>query len=211
MTFEDGSDPNYVDMIVEISEGIEVVEDRVEPEAEVYTMCFEDRPLIADYDLNDVVLRCTRKNKTTLTLSLIACGGEDDVVIKGAEGWAYNDREVHDIFGIASAQASDRFINTVVGADTFEPVTAEVTIDEGTLIPDYLKNIYIENLTSNKQVTIAKQGGAPCAIIVPQEFAYPRERVSILFAYPEFVNWAQDANTSNDWYLHPVEEKTYEY
>lgn len=209
MTFEDGSDPNYVDMIIEVSEGVEVVEDAIEPEAEVYTMCFEDRPLIADYDLNDVVLRCTRKNETTLTLSLIACGGEDAVVIKGAEGWAYNNREVHDIFGIASAQGSNRFINTVVGADTFEPVTAEVTIEKGTLIPDYLKNIYIENQTSNKLVTIAKQGGAPCAIIVPQEFAYPRERVSILFAYPQFEKWAQDADTSKDWYLYPADDQTY--
>lgn len=210
MCIEEGSDCNFSDMVIEIS-GVELVQETPEPEKEAYTMCFEDRPNTADYDLNDVVLRCTRVNTTTLKLTLVATGANDDVVIHGALGWAYNEKEVHEIFGATEADASgNRFINTVKGGVTKDPISANVTVSSTLTIPKFLETIFIENKTTGKFVMKAQAGDAPFAIIVPENFKYPLERVCINDAYLKFKNWAQDMTTHTDWYTEPESEKVYE-
>ena len=210
MCIEEGSDCNFSDMVIEIS-GVELVQETPEPEKEAYTMCFEDRPNTADYDLNDVVLRCTRVNTTTLKLTLVATGANDDVVIHGALGWAYNEKEVHEIFGATEADASgNRFINTVKGGVTKDPISANVTVSSTLTIPKFLETIFIENKTTGKFVMKAQAGDAPFAIIVPENFKYPLERVCINNAYLKFNNWAQNMTIDKDWYKVPVDDKVYE-
>ena len=204
MCFEDGSDCNFCDMVIEIGGGIaNELDEKPEVEAEAYTMCFEDRPQTADYDLNDVVLRCKR-DKGEIWLTLVATGADDDVVIRGAEGWDYNNKEVHEIFGKTEPDTNGRrFINTVKGGVKMDPVSAVVkNVKEGMTIPEYLKNIYIENRTTNRIVELSKQGEYPLVIIVPQDFEYPMERTSITGAYKQFLEWAHDVTASKDWYIH---------
>ena len=87
LAFEDGSDTNYSDMIIELGGNSgSFFDDPQEVEEQAYTMCFEDRPNVADYDMNDVVLRCTRVSSTELELSLIATGANDPVLINGIVG-----------------------------------------------------------------------------------------------------------------------------
>jgi hypothetical protein len=189
-------------MVIEVGSGIEQVEEVPQVEAEVYTMCFEDRPNQADYDLNDVVLCCQRVSATELQLTLVAAGANDNVYIHGAIGWQYNDREVHDIFHASQPDANgNRFVNTVKGGTQRAVMSQFVTVDEGTTIPEFLKGIYIENKTTGKAIRVAQKGEAPFAIIVPQKFNYPMEKQSISGAYGEFINWARDASQANDWYL----------
>ena len=210
LTFEDGQDCQFSDMIIEVSGGTQYVDEPQEVEAEAYTMCFEDRPLQADYDLNDVVLRCIRRTPTKLQLSLVACGGNDDVVIHGATGWQYNDMEVHKVFEAEEPDSKgNRFVNTEVGGTHLDPMAAFVTVPEGTTIKQYLKGIYIENKTTGKIIQVPKKGEAPFAIIVPQEFDYPMEAQSITGAYEEFVNWAQDATASCNWYQFEKADKIF--
>ncbi len=206
-TFEDGADANFADMIMEISNGVTIVEDAQEIAENPYSLCFEDRPNTADYDVNDVVIRCLRKDKTTLTLSLMATGADDKVVIRGATGWEYNDKEVHAAFG--KSPGHEAYINTQLNGTRLEPLTADVTIDENTSTVDYLKNIYIENQTTGKTVHVATAGEPPFGIIVPTDFEYPQERMAITTAYPSFLNWAQDMNTDKDWYLYKEEDRVY--
>jgi len=207
MTFEDGSDANYVDMIVEVTNGVELVEETPEPEAQAYTLCFEDRPQIADYDLNDVVLQCTRKDNTTLVVSLIAAGGNDDVFVRGANGWTHNDKEVHSIFNhIEKDSNGNRFINTVKNGLQLPAVSGEVTVDAGVTIVDYLKNISIENKSLGLTINVATKGDPPYGIIIPIEFEYPMEYVPINKAYLNFMKWAEDRNNAQDWYLSPEGE-----
>lgn len=210
MCIEEGADCNFSDMVFEIS-GVEPVQETPEPIAATYTMCFEDRPNTADYDLNDVVLRCSRINDTTLELTLVATGANDDVVIHGALGWAYNEKEVHEIFGATEADENgNRFINTVKGGVTKDPKSAKVTVSATLTIPKYLETIFIENKTTGKFVMKAQAGDAPFAIIVPETFKYPLERVCINNAYLKFKNWAQDMTTGTDWYTEPESGKVYE-
>ena len=112
MCFEEGSDCNFSDMVIEIGGGLNRIDETPDPGTEVYTMCFEDRPATADYDLNDVVLRCTRKDKTTLILSIVATGALDNVYIHGATGWVHNDKEVHELFGAVDSEGNNQIPQT---------------------------------------------------------------------------------------------------
>lgn len=210
MCFEEGADCNFSDMVIEIGGGLNRIDETPDPEAEVYTMCFEDRPKTADYDLNDVVLRCTRKDKTTLILSIVATGALDNVYIHGATGWAHNDKEVHELFGAVDSEGNNHFVNTEKGGNVKDAISAEVTVSETLSIPDYLKNIFIENKSTGKTVGIPQTGEPPYAIIVPGIFEYPLERVCINNAYLKFNNWAQDITKDEDWYTEPESEKVYE-
>lgn len=210
MCLEEGADCNFSDMLIEIGGGLNVIDETPNPEAEVYTMCFEDRPNIADYDLNDVVLRCSRKDKTTLILSIVATGAQDNVYIHGATGWAHNDKEVHELFGAVDSEGKNQFVNTEKGGIAREAVTAEVTVSESLSIPSFLKNIFIENRSTGKIVKVPETGQPPFAVIVPEVFKYPLERVCINNAYLKFKNWAQDVITDKDWYTEPETGKVYE-
>jgi len=212
LTFEDGADCTFSDMVFEIGGGIDQVEE-VYSDDEIagaaYTMCFEDRPLTADYDLNDVVLRCTRVDKNTFQLTLVAAGGNDDVVVHGATGWRYNDTEVHEAFHATEPVGGNRFVNTVKGGTHRDVLSDFVIVPETTTIPQYLKGIFIENKSSGKIIKIAQKGEAPFAIIVPEEFDYPQEFTPITGAYADFLKWAQDINTSNDWYKYEEADKIF--
>ena len=205
MCFEEGSDCNFSDMVIQIGGGLNIIDETPEPEAEIYTMCFEDRPATADYDLNDVVLRCTRVNNTTLKLALVATGANDEVVIHGVTGWEYNDKEVHEVFGLNERQ----FVNTVKGGNTKDVISANVIVAETVTIPDFLKGLFIENKTTGKVVKFSQTGEPPLAIIVPGDFDYPLEKISIIDAYPNFKNWAQNMTVDQDWYIYPDEGKIY--
>ena len=206
---EDGADCNFSDIVLEIGGGVDQLEEEPEVMTEAYTMCFEDRLETADYDLNDVVLRCRRIDNTTLELSLVATGANDNVYIHGATGWEWNDQEAHAIFGVITKEGGNRFVNTENGSDPTDVKSSYVTINEGVTIPQYLKNIYIENRTTGKEIRLSKQGEPPYAIIVPQDFQYPMEHTRITEAYAKFLEWAQNANKDKDWYVFEEADKIF--
>lgn len=66
-----------------------------------------------------------------------------------------------------------------------------------------------------QQENLDVAGNNTWAICVP-DFRYPKELINISdqkhideCAYPEFLNWARDRNTSQDWYLRPNEKNVY--
>ena len=210
MCFEEGVDCNFSDMVIEIGGGLNMIEETPRPEAEAYTMCFEDRPQIADYDMNDVVLRATRLNETQIQLSIIACGAYDPIVLGGIQGTeekGFNGKEVHQLFGYSYGEQV--FINTVKDAEYKTPITETVTVDKNLRIDDFLKAIYIENRATGQTIKVAGQGEAPYAIVVPISFRYPLEKKSITAAYSEFLIWAADRMKSRDWFLYWDEDLVY--
>lgn len=205
MCFEDGADCTFGDMVIEITQGAKVENEEMTLFGEKYTMCFEDRLENADYDMNDVVLQAERLNETTVKLSLIATGAYDELWIKGLDGSEMASQEVHQLFGFNN---SGVFINTVSQNGT--PFVEEFTIDKTLGISDFLKRISIKNETTGKTITMPKKAGnPPYAIIVPVDFAYPKEQVSITEAYPNFSIWAKDATKPGNWYLNGVEDLMY--
>jgi hypothetical protein len=203
LTFEDGSDCNFSDLIVEINNGVDntkIYEDLTELSNATYTMCFEDRPMNADYDMNDVVLRARRVNGSSnmIWIELVACGAEDEVVLHGITGSkSLEGREIHDILKLTGDKP---FANTQSN-DKHPIVSEQINIGDKT-IKAFLRNVYIENKTTGQIIQMPiKNGEPPYAIIVPYDFKYPMEGKSIEAAYPGFLQWVQDMNTAKDWYI----------
>ena len=236
--FEEGADTRFSDVIIEMggydtevyeedptgnensSTGVQNSQlyDEKEISNASYMLLFEDRSASADYDMNDVVLRCQRyyDDPSCVELSLVAAGGTDDVVIRGIDGtliedggYELNNKEVHQRFGIASATGYDRFVNTVDGKRTITPRSGIYRIPDGMTIPQFLAKIYIQNQTTGEEVHVAKTGESPLAIIIPFDFQYPKERQSITAAYQDFLNWARNATGYQDWYNHITEDLVY--
>ena len=205
MCFEDGADCTFGDMVIEITLGAKVENEVMTLFGEKYTMCFEDRLENADYDMNDVVLQAERVDETKVKLSLIAAGAYDELWIKGLDGSTLASKEVHQLFGFDKTNV---FINT--SSQNGTPIVEEFPIDKNQGISDFLKRISIKNETTGKTISMPKEKGEPpYAIIVPVDFAYPKEKVSITEAYPDFIIWAKDATRPGNWYLNGVEGLIY--
>lgn len=198
LCFEDGADCNFRDMIIEIKQGTEIIKESVAPEVDIatYTMCFEDRPQQADYDMNDVVLTAERYSDTQVKLTLLACGASDDVTLHGTHSPIFEGNEIHKILNLPEGQ---RFANTKIGSETVSGVFDIINIGDMS-IEDFLAGIYIKNESTGYTVTMPETGESPYAIIVPMFFNYPKEGTNIKKAYPEFTNWVQDMNANKDWY-----------
>lgn len=251
LCFEEGSDTQYSDVILEIG-GVsttqvkkalaeesdvanqETIIDDEEGEGESgvymfddvneedytnmpFTMCFEDRPYEADYDMNDVVLRCIRMAKNKLQLSLIATGASDKVEIHGVPGeysgggTDLNGKEVHELFGMGDAEGEDRFINTKANEKyKITGIAGTYTVPETMTIPQFLSQIYIVNMSKGGEIHVPKAGQAPYALIIPDDFDYPNEGVSMKNAYEKFRNWANNASQYNEWLYWPEKEKIHE-
>ena len=203
LCFEEGADTQYSDVIVEIGStgGVYMFDDVLEVKNMAYTMCFEDRPYTADYDMNDVVLRCIRKSPTTLELTIVATGAQDQVYLNGIEGRCtsdidFNNKEVHSLL----KSEPGTFVNTVPSDEVLPCVSAEYEVSESMTIPQFLSGIYIVNHSQNgNEVHIPKKGEAPFALIIPGDFDYPAERVCINEAYGAFKTWANNAYDYGKW------------
>lgn len=204
MCFEDGADCNFSDMIIEIV-GTEIYNEEPNPEAASYTMCFEDEPETADYDMNDVVLQAKRIDETHIEMSILALGGYDEVILQGIDGLLASD-ELHKLFG---KEAGHIFINTEKNSNVESPFSCTYTVDKAIKTEDFLKKITIKNLTTGQTIGLPLTGEPPYAVIVPAGFKYPLEKISIIHAYPEFIEWAHDMTKATDWYLKPDASMVY--
>ncbi|MBP3777834.1 MAG: DUF4842 domain-containing protein [Prevotella sp.] len=202
LAFEEGADCQYSDAIIEVTQGINIVDEPVNNiEAEVYTVCFEDRP-IADYDMNDIVLKA-RRNGNKVILQLVACGAYDDLYIRGLNGKKFShDQEVHALFGAAKGT----FVNTT-GKMDYAIQDEEFEIGANTSLMDFLRQIYIYDGTTEKEIRIPAKGEDPHAVIIPYDFKYPLEKQRITDAYKLFSNWSGDRFADNKWYTQPDETK----
>ena len=205
LAFEDGADTNFTDMVIEVCGGTEKIDEEMDVYKLAYTMCFEDSP-IADYDMNDVVLKFEREDDTHVKVSLMACGAYDELYLRGLNGQTLNEStEIHDIFGIDNHQT---FINTDGGV-TKDPVSELFDIPANSRLSDFMENIYIYDKTKNYDVTLAGMGDDPHAIVIPSDFGYPIERANIQTAYPLFRNWSGNATIDRYWFRNAIEQYVY--
>ena len=178
----------------------------------VWTYAFEDTPL-GDYDMNDVVIKVCKnaEDDSKLDVTLCCTGAAlnlevylDDKVLFSGSG-----KEVHKVFG----QEAGKFINTVNDGIKEEYVTE--TIDKPANFSYETADFWIK--TPQMEVHIAKQGEDPHGIVVPGDWRWPSEWQCIKNAYPNFIEFAKDASTTNEairkWYektsTNPVEKYIY--
>lgn len=181
-------------------------------EPAVWTYAFEDTPL-GDYDMNDVVIRVNEnaEDENVLDVTLCATGAAFNlnVYLDDKMLFAGGGKEVHRIFG----HQGGVFINTVNNGIKEEFVTTTITKPANFSYETadfWIKTPYME-------VHVAKQGQDPHGIVVPGKWRWPREAHSIKDAYPNFIEFAKDASTTDEtvrkWYqttqTNPVEDEIY--
>lgn len=203
LMFEEGTDVNFVDIIIEINGGLKEVDAAQEINNNVYTFCFEDRDL-GDYDMNDVVIKAERLNISQVKYTVAACGAYDELYLRNINGQTLNDKtEIHALFGVDNLST---FINTQSINKSNLP-SEVITVDPSFSFTDFSKQIYIYNKTQDYDVKMAQKGEDPHAIMIPCDFKYPIEKTCIKNAYTTFNSWGENPVTSTDWYLTPVEVK----
>ena len=206
MCWESGTDRDFNDILLEVEGSVEPIYTTHEFEYNTYTFCFEDTQK-GDYDLNDIVIKAKRINKTTVEYSLVACGANDELFVKNVKaGVIQDDVEIHSLFGKAPGQ----FINTDKAAEKLPAITARRTVSESFSFLDAENQPYIYDATTKVTVKLAGKGQDPHGIMIPFDFKYPTERVCIKDAYKEFNNWGSNPILSTNWYTKPVADKVFE-
>ena len=205
LMFEEGTDVNFVDIIIEINGGLKEVDAAQEISNNVYTFCFEDRNL-GDYDMNDVVIKAERLNISQVKYTVAACGAYDELYLRNIDGKTLNTTtEIHKLFGVDNLST---FINTQT--KNYEPVSEVVTVDPSFSFTDFSKQVYIYNKTQGYEVKMSQKGEDPHGIMIPCDFQYPTEKTCIKDAYTDFNNWGANPVISTDWYTNPVTGKVFE-
>jgi hypothetical protein len=219
LSCEDGSDNSFNDKMFYIEEGI--VTAPVAPEIEplpvapqVWTYAWEDTEK-GDYDLNDCVIRVSenQEDPSLLDVTLLALGAHYDLkVYFAANNEDVFGGELHSLLGVQQGT----MINT--SKKDIDPITVTRQKPAGF---DFQTNAFklevklhaddapVNGLTSY-EVTLPTKGQDPHAIAIPENWAWPTERTSIIAAYPRFRDWAQDVTNTEaqDWYMYPAEGKT---
>lgn len=195
LTFEDGSDCNFSDFIIQVGGGIENSAYIPDIFGQVYTFCFEDRAK-GDYDLNDVVIKAVRTDATHITYSVEACSGTDKVYLRNIHGKILNENtELHELFGVKGA------VNG--GTSHVDPIMETIEVDPTFSFYDLDKVLYIYNATTDTEIRLSETGEDPHAIMIPSDFQYPLEGTCVKDAYPAFLNWSKDRTQSLNWYIDP--------
>lgn len=176
---------------------------------------FEDMSINGgDYDMNDVVLECTKLENNQISIKLIAAGATKKVYAFFRD--TRSNAEPINLFGEvheAFRQQSGIIINTGVDVNNLAPVERIIDVAEGFLFSQH-GDIYIVDY-QNREAHISKftngfqPGDAPYGILVPITWKYPKEWVKITTAYPEFAAWAGGDDTASGWYTHPSSSNVY--
>ena len=158
----------------------------------VWTYAFEDTPL-GDYDMNDVVIKVSdfyEDGEEMLAVTLCCTGASFNLHVYLDDTALFGGDEVHDVFGAPRGS----FVNTGRGPDA-DYVTVYIRKPAGF---DYgTADFWIESPAVPGGVHISKAGEDPHGIVVPADWYWPTEYTNIKDAYPNFVEFAKDASTTD--------------
>ena len=173
----------------------------------VWSYAFEDS-WIADYDMNDVVVKVQKSGSAKLKITLCCTGASYPLYVYYKTTPLFGGKEVHKVLG-----AEGKFINT--GDPSNEKFAVRNTVTETIALPDNFDpasfDIWIKS-PEKAQIKLAEQGEDPHAIMVPADWKWPLEWTPVTEAYPDFVGFAADETheTNTDWYENCDESAVYQ-
>ncbi|MBQ8158829.1 MAG: DUF4842 domain-containing protein [Prevotella sp.] len=222
---------NYQDMVVMIEGNVGdfISVNNTKQVHHLYSFAFEDTKN-GDYDMNDVVIEVSRGNQNRvpcLFAHLVALGANDPIKayfkdrVTGEVHPLFGGSELHELFEIEGfintpkINYPDVKKNSKLHSVIIRNSNASALVQENMTPQDF----YIVNLRTNDTIhtplSQGLKGTEPYGLCIPTKFAWPKEKVSIVKAYPTFadfsakvVNGVQDCT---DWYTKPVEEETLFY
>lgn len=170
-----------------------------------YAYAFEDMMTDAgDYDFNDVVLSVTtpykKDGKQVIDVTLKAAGATKKLAVLFKNGTTTTTlfENVHTALNVLEGT----IVNTGGATGTPRTVTIEVganfnlTNNGDFYISDGKREVHIPNFTPDFAA-----GDVPYALrIASANWEWPKEKIQITEAYPDFADWANNAMEAPDWY-----------
>ena len=188
--------------------------------AMTWTVACEDLGSTDDYDFNDIVFKIEYvSGSTTATVTPLAAGGTyeayltyNGTVLASPSGYS----ELHTWLGAGSASTyyeDDVLRYDDVNADSYEyeAESLEVTVGSDFSLTDDMGGFNLIVYTYSDGVdavtiTAPKTGSVPQMFLVNGLWAWPKERVTIEDAYPNFTDWNSSV-TATDWAEYQVSGK----
>ena len=195
----------------------------------IYTFAFEDTEQ-GDYDLNDVVLQVCRGNQNRVPCiyaRLVALGGNDPVKAYFKDSKTkevtplFGDKELHELFNTAGFVNTETLNYTNVKNNNDLQTVIIRTNAPATLVNENItsQDFYIINQKTGFEVhtpvALGLIGTEPYGLCIPTKWAWPKERTSIVTAYPTFANFSSKivggVQDCTDWYTKPTEGNSLTY
>ena len=186
------------------SPGYTPVEPDPTPEIpQTFIFACEDLGTSDDFDFNDIVFSVSYvAGKTEATVTALAAGGTLNAEI------VYDGQSLGEVHGMLGAAAGE-MVNTTEGI-THRHAGVKISVPSNwTLAENYGKfAIAVQENEASKVVTSPADavGRAPQMILLPEGWEWPKERISIVEAYPDFINWVKDASLTS-WNEKKVDDK----
>ena len=157
-----------------------------------WILAIEDLGDTDDYDFNDVVVEVEHvSGETTAKVTALAAGGSKDVQLYyvGAPVGG----EFHTWFGEGAFKSGDFFNTQGSGARGKTIVIEGVPADFTLASAESRMGGFQVSVEGGKAVVAAPGAGeAPQMICVPGSWKWPKERINIKEAYPDFERWCAD-------------------
>lgn len=179
---------------------------------QAYSYAYEDMMQeVGDYDFNDVVLYVTvpydRNGKKAIDVTLKAAGASKQLIVHFDDG--QNSQVIFEDVHAALGVSSGTIVNTGSATGTAKTKTISVTNDFNLTengdfyISDGKREIHIPKFTPE-----FKNGNVPYALrITNTAWKWPKERIYITEAYPDFEGWAHNATSDITWHNNPIDSK----
>lgn len=170
----------------------------------VWSYAFEDSRM-ADYDMNDVVIKVSygqiddyTLDTSHLMVTLCCTGASYDLTAHLNNTQLFGRQEVHAALGGTASM----FINTgsTDASKNQECDYVTVTIDTPSDFQFADADFWIN--TPEGKVEIAKTGQDPHGVVIPADWKWPKEKICIKEAYPNFIYFARDPSNEEyaGWY-----------
>ena len=174
-------------------------EEEIEEVSMIWTLACEDLGDTDDYDFNDIVFTIEHvSGSTTATVTPWAAGGIYESYIM-YNGETVNGETHKWIESSATTDENGEYemLNTTSKGTPGSSVT--VTVPSDFSMSDDMGGFSIMvNGENTVTITAPSSGSAPQMLLINGEWAWPKERVTIQAAYPDFANWNVD-DSSTDW------------
>ena len=200
--FEDGgADEDLNDIVLAVegklteNPGTEVPPVEPAADTQAWTVACEDLGSTDDYDFNDVVFQVKHASgSTAATVVPLAAGGVFTAKI------LYNSTELGEIHQLINPNVTT---STMLNTTTFTPAArvVDITVPEDFSMAEGMGGFNVQVAGRGTTVTISgpAAGTVPQMICVPGNWVWPLERKAIESAYPDFINWSQNAQ-NYEWY-----------
>lgn len=172
-----------------------------------WALACEDMGTTGDFDFNDVVFTVSHvEGQKEMTVMALAAGGTLDSEVyydKNGDDNLTEDERIEEIHKML--QVDPGKITNTYNSKEATSLLYKIPVGENFFLNSELKNFCVKTTDpygkGERVMKLPKPGKTPRVICVPSSWAWPKEKVNIIDAYPAFKEWSQNPVVPTDWYM----------